>query len=224
VFYDHAPGLHDVVTEIAIRLLQATTSAEGRERYMRRLELGGLQPRADGQPIRILEIGVGTGTSLPLIRRALPSGLEVEIWGVDLSAGMMGECRKRLVRQPIESVRLLLADAHSLPFPDKMFDRVLEVGGTGGYRDPARALREMVRVARPGARIVIADEQLDQSRPQPLFHRLLFRLQTFYTSDAHCPVELLPGEVTDVLAEQITRYFYCLSFRLPPEPSASATN
>jgi ubiquinone/menaquinone biosynthesis C-methylase UbiE/uncharacterized protein YbaR (Trm112 family) len=216
LFYDNIPWLHDPVTEhMTFRLLQGMSLAEWRDRYMKRLELASLQPRPDGQPLRILEIGVGTGANLPLIRRELPRGLAVEVWGLDLSPGMMAECRKRLRREPLPGIRLLLGDVHTLPFPDHTFDRVLEVGGTAGFREPPRALREMLRVARPGARLVVVDEQLDPSRPHSLLHRAAFRLLTFYTREARSPRALLPPDVTDVMDEQVSRYCYCLSFRAP---------
>jgi SAM-dependent methyltransferase len=148
VIYDGLPVLHDPLTAVLTPVLQSVTESRMRDRYMRRLELGSLRPREEGQPVRVLEVGVGSGANLPLIRRELPHGLDVEVWGVDLSEGMLKHCRRRVRSGGFESVRLLMADAHALPFPEGMFDRVLHVGGIGGYRDPARALGEMARVAR----------------------------------------------------------------------------
>jgi ubiquinone/menaquinone biosynthesis C-methylase UbiE/uncharacterized protein YbaR (Trm112 family) len=216
LFYDNIPWLHDPATDyLNFALLQRTPVRTWRERFMRRLELGALRPRPDGQPTRILEVGVGTGVNLPLILRDVPRGLAVEVWGLDLSPGMMAECRKRLRKHPRPEVRLLMGDVHALPFPDGTFDAVLEVGGTGGFRDPPRALREMVRVARPGARVVVVDEQLDPGQRHSLFQRAVFRLITFYTREARSPRALLPEGVTGVVDEQVSPYCYCLSFQAP---------
>jgi ubiquinone/menaquinone biosynthesis C-methylase UbiE/uncharacterized protein YbaR (Trm112 family) len=216
LFYDNIPWMHDPATEfLNFQLLQKTSLARFRERYLRRLELASLEPRPDGQPVRILEVGVGSGANLPLISKQLPRGLNVEVWGLDLSPGMMAECRKRLRREPLPGVRLLLGDVHSLPFPDHTFDRILEVGGTGGFREPPRAMREMIRVARPGARMVVVDEQLDPHRAHSLLHRAAFRLITFYTREARSPRSLLPPGTTEVTDEQLSPYYYCLSFRVP---------
>jgi ubiquinone/menaquinone biosynthesis C-methylase UbiE len=146
------------------------------------------------------------------VRRELPAGLPVEIWGCDLSRGMLAVLRRRLA--PGDELRLLLADAHALPFPDGAFDRVFHVGGINGYRDPGRALAEMARVAGPGTPIVVADEQLDPTRAHSLWQRATFKLVTFYDPHPHCPVEALPPDATDVQVEQIDRFFYCLRFRL----------
>ncbi|MCA9552862.1 MAG: methyltransferase domain-containing protein [Myxococcales bacterium] len=112
-------------------------------------------------------------------------------------------------------VNLLLADAHTLPFADMTFDRVLHVGATGSFGDPARALAEMARVARPGAPVVVVDEQLDPGRPHGLLRRAAFRAITFYERNPSCPSALLPPGVEDVQVRQISRFYYALRFRRP---------
>ncbi|WP_164012090.1 class I SAM-dependent methyltransferase [Pyxidicoccus trucidator] len=215
VIYDGLPVLHDPLTAVLTPLLQSVTESRMRDRYMRRLELATLTPREDGQPVRVLEVGVGSGANLPLIRRELAHGLDVEVWGVDLSEGMLKHCRRRVRRAAYSNVRLMMADAHALPFPDGMFDRVLHVGGIGGYRQPARALAEMARVARRGTPLVVVDEQLDPAFRPSLLQRAAFRAITFYSKDPHCPRELLPHGAVSVIEEQVAPFYYCLSFRMP---------
>ena len=221
LLYDHLAPLHDPAVEYTLPLFQVGRAADMRDGYLARMALERLTPRADGQPVRILDIGVGTGADLPLVRRRLPPDLSreaagaVEIWGLDLSRGMVRICRDRLRRAGDRETRILLGDAHALPFRDGAFDRVFHVGGIAGYREPARALAEMARVAVPGTPIVVVDEQLDRSRRQNLYHRLSFRLVTFYDPDPHCPVEHVPPGAVDVRAEQLNRFFYCLTFSMP---------
>ncbi len=215
-FYDGLPALHDPANRILLPLLQSRTEAATRAGYLPLLELESLVPRRDGSPVRILEIGIGGGANVDLLARRLPAGLDVELWGVDLSRGMLGQCRKRLVRLGESRVRLLLADAHRLPFGDGTFDRVFHVGATGSYRDPRLALSEMARVARPGTPIVVVDEQLDPAGGHGLYHRAMFELLTFYDEDPHCPVELLPEDAVDVVQRQLSRFYYALCFRIPP--------
>jgi hypothetical protein len=62
---------------------------------------------------------------------------------------------------------------------------------------------------------VVVDEQLDPSREHGLYVRAAFRLLTFYDPSPHCPTELLPEGAYDVLEEQVSRFFYCLRFRMP---------
>ncbi len=58
-------------------------------------------------------------------------------------------------------VRLVQCEAETLPFHDAQFDAVLSIGAFNYFNDPAGALREMIRVGRPGATIVISDEMPD---------------------------------------------------------------
>ncbi|MCP3105018.1 methyltransferase domain-containing protein [Myxococcus sp. K15C18031901] len=211
VIYDGLPSLHDPLTTVLTPLLQSVSEARMRGRYVRRLELEALEGEA---PVRVLEVGVGAGANLPLIQRALPADLPVEVWGVDLSEGMLGQCQRRLRHGRFGAVRLLMADGHALPFPAETFDRVLSVGGIGGYRDPGRALEELARVAKPGTPIVVVDEQMDPDFRPSLLQRAAFRAITFYSRDPHCPTELLPEGATDVVAEQVSPFFYSLTFRM----------
>jgi ubiquinone/menaquinone biosynthesis C-methylase UbiE/uncharacterized protein YbaR (Trm112 family) len=213
--YDAGARLHDPGVRFLLPLLQGSGAGALRDGYMPRLELGALRA-VRGRPPRILEVGVGTGANLPLVERDLPADLDVELWGCDLSEGMLARCRRRLATHRGRQLRLLVADAHALPFPDHSFDRVFHVGGIAGYRDPARGLAEMARVARPGTPIVVVDEQLDPDRRHGLYHRLMFRALTFYTPEAVAPRADLPASATDVVEEQVSRFYYCLRFRMPP--------
>lgn len=214
--YDVFHAAHDPAVRWLLPVFDSCDEAGIRDGFMRRLALGELRPRADGAPIRILEVGIGAGANLPLLDRDLPPELRengVEIWGLDISAGMLADCERALRRSRDDRVRLFMGDAHALPFAASSFDRVFHVGGIGGYRDPRLALAEMARVSIPAAPIVVVDEQLDASQKAHLVHRLLFRLITFYDPAPHCPTELLPAGAEDIVEEQLSRYYYGLTFR-----------
>ncbi|GMV41351.1 MAG: hypothetical protein AMXMBFR64_30670 [Myxococcales bacterium] len=210
LFYDGLPRLHDPAVRWLLPVLQGGPASDIREGTMRRLALGGLRGG------RILEVGIGAGAHLPLIRRDLPRGSAPLVVGADLSLGMLAQCQRRLDRGVGLDVRLVQADAHALPFASGAFDRVFHVGAMGSYRDPRSALAEMARVAKPGTPIVVVDEQLDPARRHGLLTRAAFRALTFYDRAPHCPRELLPPGATHVREEQVSRFYYCLSFSMPP--------
>jgi ubiquinone/menaquinone biosynthesis C-methylase UbiE len=213
-FYDGLPALHDPAVRLLIPLFQTEGSEHSlRQGYLQRLCLGDLERRPD--PPRVLEIGIGTGVNVGLVRQLLTPGREVSYWGVDLSEGMSQVGRRKLQRAGGPRVRWALADAHALPFEAGSFDRVFHVGALGSYRDPSRALAEMARVAAPGTPLVAVDEQLDPSRTHSVYHRAMFRLVTFYDRAPHCPREHVPAGALEVREEQVSRFFYCLSFRMP---------
>lgn len=106
----------------------------------------------------ILDVGCGTGQDAQELARAVgPHGLVV---GIDSSETMLQEARARVasLHLPVEYVQ---ADATQLPFADASFDGCRASRVLGHLHEPALALAEMVRVARPGARIVVADGDLD---------------------------------------------------------------
>lgn len=214
-FYEHLAPLHDPAVRYTLPLFGSGTEGNFRRGYLPRLELEALRPPADGGPVRILEVGIGSGANLPLVRRCLPTGLPVEIWGIDLAVGMLRLCRRRAAKLGERDVRLLVADAHALPFPAASFDRVFHVGATNSFREPERALAEMARVAKPGTPIVVVDERLDPGRRHSLVHRAIFRAICFYDPYPRPPTELLPPDAYDVLDEQIARFLYSLRFRSP---------
>jgi ubiquinone/menaquinone biosynthesis C-methylase UbiE len=94
----------------------------------------------------VLEVAVGTGLNLPFY----PSG--VSLTGIDLSERMLD-----LARQRGREATLAQGDAHSLPFPDATFDTVVCTFGLCAIPDPDTAVAEMVRVLRPGGRLVLVD-------------------------------------------------------------------
>ena len=99
----------------------------------------------------VLETSVGTGLNF----KYLPHG--VKLFGLDLSAEMLARCQANLHRWELEA-DLFLGNAEELPFANDSMDVVFHAGGINFFTDRAKAIGEMIRVAKPGSRIVIADE------------------------------------------------------------------
>ena len=100
---------------------------------------------------RILEVGVGTGLSLPgYSSRNL-------VLGVDISAPMLRKARSRVMGQRLGHVGgLSVMDAEQLAFADGIFDVVVAQYVVTAVPNPERALDEFLRVLRPGGAMVIA--------------------------------------------------------------------
>jgi ubiquinone/menaquinone biosynthesis C-methylase UbiE/alkylhydroperoxidase/carboxymuconolactone decarboxylase family protein YurZ/uncharacterized protein YbaR (Trm112 family) len=212
--YDVIAPTHDLGVMLALPLMQFPDPGASRNRYMERMDLGSLEARPDGPPLRVLEVGIGSGGNLPLVERDLPGALQVELWGLDMSPAMLRECDRRARWYTGRRVRLVLGDAHALPFPDHSFDRVFHVGGINGYGDPARALAEMARVARPATPIVVVDEHLDPKRFHLPHHYLNFWALTWLDPDPRPPVKHLPAEARYEVS-RVSRFYYCLTFWVP---------
>jgi len=99
---------------------------------------------------RILEVGVGTGLSLAGYSR------RNSIFGVDISAPMLGKARKRRDKLRLGHVEgLAIMDAERLTFPDNSFDVVVAQYVVTTVPHPEKALDEFLRVLRPGGEITI---------------------------------------------------------------------
>ena len=100
---------------------------------------------------RYLEVGCGTGADA----LGLASRFRVSVTGVDVSGAMVDEARRRGLRDAH------VASAEALPFADSSFDGCWADRVFQHLSDPDAALAEMVRVTRPGGRIVVADPDYD---------------------------------------------------------------
>jgi phosphatidylethanolamine/phosphatidyl-N-methylethanolamine N-methyltransferase len=99
---------------------------------------------------RILEVGVGTGISLPDYRRSS------RIYAVDLSEPMLEKARRRVAALGLDNVEAIeVMDAERLRFPDAAFDVVVAQYVVTAVPDPERALDEFARVVKPGGEIII---------------------------------------------------------------------
>ncbi len=216
--YELYAPFYDKAVEYLLPVLQL--EAVSRENYARQLRLEKLRPNKQG-PVRILEVGIGGGGNLPLLQRHLAPHLNVQVWGVDLSRGMLEQCAQRVQAAHRRlNVRLLVADAHALPFPNASFDRVFHVGAIASYGDPALGLAEMARVARPGTPIAVVDEQLDPNRFHFPHQYAMFWLARLSGAETAAPVKHLPRHARNVQVEQVSRFYYCLTFRMPAGKSA----
>jgi phosphatidylethanolamine/phosphatidyl-N-methylethanolamine N-methyltransferase len=108
---------------------------------------------ANDQPNqRILEVGVGTGLSLPYFRK------DARVTGIDVSKEMLAKAERRVAERKLAHVDALLEmDAEQLSFEDNSFDAVLALYVASVVPNPPRFAEEMRRVCRPGGSIVIVN-------------------------------------------------------------------
>jgi phosphatidylethanolamine/phosphatidyl-N-methylethanolamine N-methyltransferase len=101
---------------------------------------------------RILEVGVGTGISLPDYRRSN------RLVGIDISAPMLEKAQQRVREQNLSNVEALsVMDVAHLGFPDNSFDVVVAQYVITAVPDPEAALDEFARVVKPGGEIVLVN-------------------------------------------------------------------
>jgi phosphatidylethanolamine/phosphatidyl-N-methylethanolamine N-methyltransferase len=131
---------------------------------------------------RVLEVGVGTGISLPLYAP------HVRIFGTDISEAMLNKARRRVADLRLKNIEgLAVMDAEKLEFADKSFDVVMAQYVVTAVPNPEAALDEFARVLRAGGELIIltrvsADDGLRrfiEQGLQPVVRRLGFRTAEF---------------------------------------------
>lgn len=101
---------------------------------------------------RVLEVGVGTGLSLPLYPPY------VRVTGIDLSREMLEKARVRVRRRQLSNVEgLLEMDAEAMNFADASFDKIVAMYVVSVVPEPAKLLKELHRVCKPQGEIFIVN-------------------------------------------------------------------
>jgi ubiquinone/menaquinone biosynthesis C-methylase UbiE len=202
-FYDRIAFFYD--TYIILTAMMVRRRSWRKARGELTAALGSLPSRG-----RILEVGIGTGLNLEI----LPTDLDY--WGVDISSGMLRRCQRRS-RRIARPVHLFQAEAEALPFQDRSFDAVFTVGGFNFFGDKLAAMNELVRMARPGARVLIVDETEQYVRK--VYERTPIARATFKDEAGRkmqAPVDLVPPAMREVRCVSLWQgRFYCVSFVTP---------
>lgn len=101
---------------------------------------------------RLLEMGVGTGLSLPLYPR------DVEIYGIDVSEPMLEKAREKKLSYHLDNVKELeVMDAEATHYPDDTFDVTVAAYVVTVVPNPAKCIDEMRRVTKPDGELVIVN-------------------------------------------------------------------
>lgn len=143
---------------------------------------------------RVLDVSTGTGRNISLIVREIgPNGRLV---GMDISKGVLNYARMKAKRGRWMNVELHRANASYLPYKDSTFDAVMHVGGINTFGEKRRALHDMVRVAKPNAKIVIVDEGIAKGKEDTFVGGFLLRMNRLYWSKP--PTKLLPKRIQNL--------------------------
>jgi ubiquinone/menaquinone biosynthesis C-methylase UbiE len=152
----------------------------------------------------VLETGMGAGENFLMMNRYARN---LRFFGIDIQQQMMEHSIKNIRRWKIKA-ELFRADALALPFKNECFDVVFHLGAFNLFRDKKKAIQEMIRVAKGGANIVIADETEKAGR--------IFNLLTGAHEKIVPPYDLIPGDMLNKQMEIIWRgYGYLVKFTKP---------
>jgi phosphatidylethanolamine/phosphatidyl-N-methylethanolamine N-methyltransferase len=120
-----------------------------------RVTLAGAIDARPGQSV--LEVGVGTGLLLPLYAG------RCSVTGIDLSEGMLAKARERVDQLELPGVTLERMDAGAMTFADDSFDAAVAAYVVTAVPDHRAVMKEMIRVVRPGGRILLLNHFVNGS-------------------------------------------------------------
>ena len=147
----------------------------------------------------VLEVGIGTGINAALYP------LDCTVTGIDLSDSMLEKARERVARKGVHNIRLLEMDATSMKFSDNAFDIVYAPYLISVVPDPVAVVREMVRVCRPGGRIIVLNHFRSANPLVARVERLISPLTIHigFKSDLDLPGFLTQADLKPVSIEKV---------------------
>ena len=183
--------------------------------FAKYMEAGAIEffDRLEIQPgTRLLDVACGAGQlTLPAARRG------IRVTGLDLAANLVRKARAR-ARDEGLAIPIDEGDAENLPYPDASFDVVMSLIGSMFAPHPERVAAEMIRVCRPGGRVIMGNwtarghvgqmfAAVARIVPPPPFPSPLL-----WGDPATCRARLDYG-LTDLM---ITRRLYPFAYPFPP--------
>jgi SAM-dependent methyltransferase len=199
--YNWFSWIYTAFSHVGFRFLGSTDARARTELVSRLAPLG-----------KVLEVSIGPGVNLPFL---LAEPAVTDVYGLDISIGQLNRCRS-LIRRKNWPVDLFLGNAEELPFTGNSFDSVFHVGGINFFNNQKKAIDELIRVAKPGVRILICDETESGAE---WYERFLPGFKGAFNGErksVKAPIDLIPDEMLDVKLDDIWNGFmYCIQFQKP---------
>jgi SAM-dependent methyltransferase len=150
-------------------------------------------------------LDIATGPGEPAMTIAALVGPEGKVFGIDPAIEMVEAARRAAEQANLRNAQFEVASADRLPFPAEAFDAVVSRFGVMFFPSPVDAVREMLRVLKPGRKLALA--VWNSAERNPFFYSLQRVIERFAVSpppppDALEPFRFAPsGKLRDVLAE-----------------------
>jgi ubiquinone/menaquinone biosynthesis C-methylase UbiE len=148
----------------------------------------------------LLIVGVGTGECLKYINQ------DIQITAIDYSSSMLKKASKKL--KDYHNVSLVFMDAQKLDFDDKSFDRVLMPLIVAVVEDPYACLKEVDRVLKPGAKLVIFDKFINHNESPSFIRRIINSFTNLFATRIDLDIyKLIKGLNLRVVEERQVLFF-----------------
>jgi ubiquinone/menaquinone biosynthesis C-methylase UbiE/uncharacterized protein YbaR (Trm112 family) len=160
----------------------------------------------------VLEFGCGSGRDSERIAKRLNENGKLFLQDISCDILKFGIQKFKEIKLMPE-IEFSLANGYYLPFADQTFDRVFHFGGLNTFGDQKKTFQEIVRVCRPGAKVVIGDESMPPWLRDTEFGRVLMNSNPHYKYGL--PLDHIPVEARNVKFEWIIGgVFYVILFEI----------
>jgi demethylmenaquinone methyltransferase / 2-methoxy-6-polyprenyl-1,4-benzoquinol methylase len=127
---------------------------------------------ANSKPKSILDVATGTGDFAIEALKLNPE----KVIGVDISEGMLDIGKKKMTSNGYDSIiELMIGDSENLPFQENKFDAVIVAFGVRNFENLEKGLKEMLRVMKPGGRVVILEFSKPRVFPMKQLYSFYFK-------------------------------------------------
>lgn len=163
---------------------------------------------------RVLEVGVGTGLSLPMYDK------EVKVVGIDISTEMLAKARSRITREPAPQVEdIIEMDAQDMTFADNSFDSVVAMYAVSVVPDIDQMFDEIQRVCKPGGEFVLVNHFVSDNILLKLFENAMIPLSSAIgfrpNLNREDVIQRTGMELLETRAVNVFGYWTLMRFRIP---------
>jgi len=120
-----------------------------------------------------LDVGCGSGI---LIKNLLALNSNIKLYGLDITPKMVEVAKRKFINDP--DVEITLGSAIKMPYKDNSFDYVTCASSFHHHPDPLQSAKEMVRVLKPGGKLLILDMCIEG-----LLRKILFKVENVYHNE-----------------------------------------
>lgn len=121
----------------------------------------------------LLDVGCGSGI---LIQKLLSLSRNLKLYGLDITPKMIEVAKKKFIS--CSNVKISLGSAIKMPYENNSFDYVICASSFHHHPDPLQSAKEMVRVLKPGGKLLILDMCIEG-----LLRKLLFKIENIYHNE-----------------------------------------
>jgi ubiquinone/menaquinone biosynthesis C-methylase UbiE len=198
-YYRERAAEYDRGNDVMFRMLKC-------EEKQTREQITDLLQIAPGD--RVLEVGCGTCRDT---RYFLSRGASVYAGDINREMVHIGRGRLQTTGVDTSALKLFVADAGRLPFPDGFFDRAFHFGGLNLFPDVRASIAEIARVVKPGGRVVLGDEGVGAWLGETEFAKILKNSNPLFHYQA--PIDKIPVLARNVSCHWVLNgSFYVMVF------------